>query len=95
MRNITEEESLAILKPIVEREDFIEFSNHMPFKKRFGENTFKFTINILSLDVLISIMEHPQVHNVYFAATAPGPGKSISTISMNYKIYVKYHAIED
>ena len=52
-------------------------------------------INIMSLDLLISIMEHPQVYNVYFTAAAPGPGKGLTGISMNYRVYVKYHKVQD
>lgn len=95
-RAITEEESLSILQPLAEREPFINFGAHMPFPyKNFGENVFRFTINILSLDLLISIMEHDQVENVYFTSVAAGPGQGLDGISMNYKIYVKYHPVSD
>jgi len=95
-RPITEQESLEILQPLAEREVFINFSSHMPYPHRdFGENVFRFTINILSLDLLISIMEHEQVENVYFSGAAPGPGQGVDGISMNYRVYVKYHPIPD
>ena len=96
MRHITTEESLEILKPFIEKESFMKFHGHGPYPHRgLGEGVFKFIINIMSLDLLISIMEHPQVYNVYFTAAAPGPGKGLTGISMNYRVYVKYHQVED
>ena len=95
MRAVTEKESLTILKPLLEKETFVRYSSHMPFPyKDFGENVYRFTINIMSLDLLISIMEHEQVQNVFFTGAAPGPGQGIDGISMNYKVYVKYHPTE-
>ena len=94
-RELTVEESLNILKPIAETEDFINFTGHRKFPyKGFGENVYRFTVNLISLDMLINIMEHDQVMNVYFTPTAAGPGQGIDGISMIYKVYVKYHLIE-
>ena len=95
MRSVTEEESLEILKPILQKESFVNYSTHMPYPHGgFGPDVFRFTINIMSLDLLISIMEHAQVQNVYFTAAAPGPGQGVDGISMNYKVYVKFHPVE-
>ena len=96
MRDITEPESLNLLRPLVEKEEFIKFSSHMPYPHRgMGNSVYRFTINIMSLDLLISIMENEQVQNVYFTAAAPGPGKGMDGISMNYKVYVRYHMIAE
>jgi hypothetical protein len=96
MRYITEEESLNILRPLVENEDFVKFSSHMSYPHRgMGDSVYRFTINIMSLDLLIGIMETEQVQNVYFTAAAPGPGQGMDGISMNYKVYVRYHMIQD
>ena len=96
MRHITEKESLEILEPLIRKEDFIKFHGHGPYPhKGLGEGVYKFILNIMSLDLLISIMEHPKVYNVYFTAAAPGPGQGITPISMNYRVYVKYHPVEE
>ena len=96
MRDITTEESLEILRPLIEKEAFISWHGHGPYPHRgLGEGVYKFIINIMSLDLLISIMEDPQVYNVYFTAAAPGPGKGLTGISMNYRVYVKYHKVQD
>ena len=94
-RELTAEESLSILKPIAETEEFINFTGHRKFPfKGFGDNVYRFTVNLISLDMLINIMEHEQVRNVYFTPTAAGPGQGMDGISMIYKVYVKYHPIE-
>ena len=93
---LTLEKSLAILKPIAETEKFINFSAHKKFPfKGLGDNVYRFTVNIISLDMLINIMEHEQVKNVYFTPAAAGPGQGMDGISMVYRIYVKYHPIEE
>ena len=95
-RPVTSKESLNILKPLAEKEDFINFAGHKKFPHRgLGENVYRFTINIMSLDLLISIMEHEQVHNVYFTPSSPPTGAGMDSISMIYKVYVKYHPVEE
>ena len=56
---------------------------------------YRFTINIMSLDLLISVMEHEQVQNVYFTPSSPATGQGMDSISMIYKVYVKYHPVEE
>jgi hypothetical protein len=95
-REITLEESEEILRPLAEREPFINFSGHKAFPyKNLGPSVYRFVINIMSLDLLISIMEHPQIKNVYFTPSAPGPGQGLDGVSMIYKVYVKYHPVEE
>ena len=95
-REITPEESLNILKPLAEKEEFVSFTGHKKWPhKGLGENVYRFTINIMSLDLLISIMEHDQVQNVYFAPSSPATGQGMDSISMIYKVYVKYHPVQE
>jgi len=86
------EESLEILSSLFDRpsEKFLNFKNHI--KHDLKPNTFRFTLDIMSLEVLISIMELSQVKNVYFNPSVPPPGGSIDSISMRYKVYVEYHS---
>ena len=96
MKHITQEESYQILKPFMEKEKFVRCTNHMPFSGRgFGAGVYRFTVNMMSLDLLISIMEHESVQNVYFTPVAPAPGKGLYGLSMNYKVYVKHKPIEE
>ena len=95
MRHVTEEESLKILKPFMDREKFVRCTNHMPFpSKGFGPGVYRFTVNMMSLDLLIAIMEHDLVDNVFFTLVAPAPGNGVDGLSMNYKVYVKYHKVK-
>ena len=94
-RTITLEESDSILREIVEKEDFINFANHKQWPhKGMGENVYRFDVNMISLDMLINIMEHPQIQNVYFTPAASGPGIAMDGISFTYKVYVKYYPLE-
>ena len=95
-RNLTLLESENILRPLVEKEPFVKFGDHTEYSARdFGENVFRLIVNVISLDTLISIMEHKQVHNVYFTPTAPPPDFSVDGITMAYKLYIKYHQLHD
>ncbi len=81
-RNISEEES-----------KIMDFKNHRPHK--LLKNTFRFTVSLISLDFLISLMEEADVRNVYFNPSAPPPGTGIDGISLRYKVYVQYHEREN
>ena len=95
-RYVSEEESLEILKSIIKNDSLSRFTAHMPFPhKGFGPGVYRFTVKVMSLELLISIMEHDKVENVYFTSVAAAPGKGVDGISMNYKVYVKYHPVEE
>ena len=95
-RELTLGESLATLKRHLERENIIllRFANHRKMD-RLGANIFRFTIQVISLDFVINLMEDESVKNVYFHPSSPPPGSGIDSISMRYKVYVEYHEVED
>ena len=45
---------------------------------------------LISLEFLITLIEHELVKNVYFNPSVPPPGGTIDSISMRFKIYVEY-----
>ena len=86
---LTEKESLEVLKKYINSEnEILNFKNHK--KNDLKENTFRFTVDLISLEFLISIMEDERVKNVYFNPSVPPPGGSIDSISLRYKVYVEY-----
>ena len=87
----TLEESLAILMKYVEKDgnDILNFKNHR--KHRIRPNVYRFTIDLISLEFIISLMEDKEVKNVYWNPSVPPPGGSIDSISLRYKVYVEYH----
>ena len=96
MRAVTEEESKEIISPFAEKEEFVIISDHRSFPyKGLDENFYRFTVNIMSLDLLISLMEHKKVKNVFFTPAAPGPGQGMDGISMNYRVYIQYHPVDN
>jgi hypothetical protein len=92
-RELTPEESLEIIKRHIDREstNLLDFRNHR--KHSMAKNMFRFTIAIISLDFLISLIDDDAVKNVLFNPSVPPPGGSIDSISLRYKIYVQYHDI--
>jgi len=94
-RTLKDGESLAILEEHLENEnnDILGFRNHRGH--RLKNNTFRFTVNLISLDFLIGLMEDEAIKNVYFSPSVPPPGGAVDSISMRYKVYVEYHEIED
>ena len=89
MRDLTEDESLLIIrKHIPEEDEFLGFRNHKIHNVL--SNTYRFTITLISLEFMISLMEEPQVKNVYFNPSAPPPDGSLDGISLRYKVYVEY-----
>ncbi len=88
---ITQKESLEIITSNISEDEMglMDLKNHRVHK--ILKNTFRFTVSIISLDFLISLMEEEEVMNVYFNPSAPPPGTGIDGISLRYKIYVQYH----
>jgi hypothetical protein len=84
-------QSLKVLETYVKREEnsIMNFKNHR--KHDLKKNTFRFTVEIISLEFLISLMEDKDIKNVYFNPSIPPPGGSIDGISMRYKVYVEYY----
>lgn len=87
----TLEESLAILMKYVEKDgnDILNFKNHR--KHNIRTNVYRFTIDLISLEFIISLMEDEEVKNVYWNPSVPPPGGSVDSISLRYKVYVEYH----
>tara|TARA_B100001248_G_C27344190_1_gene437847 strand:+ start:192 stop:476 length:285 start_codon:yes stop_codon:yes gene_type:complete len=90
-QQITQEESLEIITRNISEDEMkiMDLKNHRSHK--LLKNTFRFTVSIISLDFLISLMEEEQVMNVYFNPSAPPPGTGIDGISLRYKVYVQYY----
>lgn len=92
-RELELEESRKILDKYLQRDNnqLLNFKNHR--KHNLNKNTFRFTVDLMSLDFLISLIDDPAVKNVYFNPSVPPPGGSVDSISMRYKVYVQYHEI--
>ena len=88
---VKQEESLEIITRNISEDEMaiMDLKNHRAHK--ILKNTYRFTVSIISLDFLISLMEEEEVMNVYFNPSAPPPGTGIDGISLRYKIYVQYH----
>ena len=86
----TLEESLKVLKKYMELEgnDILNFKNHR--KHPIRPNVYRFTVDLISLEFIISLMEDTQVKNVYWNPSIPPPGGSVDSISLRYKVYVEY-----
>ena len=92
-RELTPDESLEILRKYLERDNnkLLNFKNHR--KHNLDRNIFRFTIDLMSLDFLISLIDDPAVKNVYFNPSHPPPGGSVDSISLRFKVYVQYNEI--
>ncbi len=92
LRELRPKESMTILSNYVKNEnEILGFKNHR--KHDLKPNTFRFTVDLISLEFLISIMEDERVKNVYFNPSVPPPGTSIDGISLRYKVYVEYEMV--
>jgi len=88
-RELTTEESFKILSKYVQDEnEILGFKNHR--KHSLRKNVFRFTLDLISIEFLISLMEDGLVKNVYFNPSHPPPGGSVDSISLRYKVYVEY-----
>ena len=92
LRELRPKESMTILSNYIKNEnEILGFKNHR--NHNLKENTFRFTVDLMSLEFLISIMEDHRVKNVYFNPSVPPPGASLDGISLRYKVYVEYEMV--
>lgn len=93
LRDLTLEESKDIIAKHIEgKEELLQFKNHKKFNKL--NNTFRFTINIISLDFLLGLMKDSAIANVHFNPSIPPPGTGMDGISLRYKVYIEYHKVK-
>lgn len=87
----TPQQSLDIIKKYIEVEgnEILNFKNHR--KHEIRPNVYRFTVDLISLEFIISLMEDEEVKNVYWNPSTPPPGGTIDSISLRYKVYVEYH----
>jgi len=71
--------------------NYKNFRKDTILKLKPPEASFRFTVDLLSLDLLISLMEEPSIKNVLFNPSTPPPGGSTDSISLRYKIYVIFY----
>tara|TARA_B100000073_G_C23627647_1_gene531192 strand:+ start:114 stop:425 length:312 start_codon:yes stop_codon:yes gene_type:complete len=92
LRELRPKESMTILSNYIKDEnEILGFKNHR--KHNLKQNTFRFTIDLMSLEFLISLMEDERVKNVYFNPSVPPPGGTVDSISLRYKVYVEYEMV--
>ena len=92
-RELTIDESLKVLEKYIQNEnEILNFKNHR--KHDIRPNVYRFTVDLISLEFLIQLMEDDAVKNVYFNPSVPPPGGTVDSISLRYKIYVQYHRIK-
>ena len=92
-RELTIDESLKVLEKYIQNEnEILNFKNHR--KHDIRPNVFRFTVDLISLEFLIQLMEDDAVKNVYFNPSVPPPGGTVDSISLRYKIYVQYHRVK-
>ena len=88
-RELTLEESeKMILKHLKKSVEITEIKNHKKFHPL--ENTYRFTMSIVSLKFLNSLLRDRNVEDLLFSPSAPPPGGGFDGTSLRYKIYVVY-----
>ena len=93
LRELQPKESMTILSAYIKDEnEILGFKNHR--KHNLKPNTYRFTIDLMSLEFLISLMEDERIKNVYFNPSIPPPGGTTDSKSLRYKVYVEYEMVK-
>jgi len=90
-RSITSRESKNFLKKFLEQYDYLgpKLDNHK--KSRNTIDTYQFTLDRMSKNLIDSLMKHPKVKDVYYHPVFPPQGYGIS---LRYKIYIFYNKVQ-
>tara|TARA_Y100000114_G_C11691196_1_gene293664 strand:- start:419 stop:754 length:336 start_codon:yes stop_codon:yes gene_type:complete len=99
INKLAEEEKITTLKQseefllsvLEDYKDLVDFKNHKNYKLGNRDNVYRFTIKLLSLDMLVKVGSDKRVKNIFFSAANPPPGGGIDSISMRYKVYIEYY----
>lgn len=93
-RPVSEKESLRLLKTIFKGQDEflgINWGNHR--KADLAEDCYRITMNLLSLNTLIKLMENRKVKKVFFHPSAAPFGSGADGIALRYRLYIQYHKV--
>ena len=93
-RSVTIKESLRTLKSIFGKDQTmlgINWDNHKKLEQK--EDTYRITMNVISLSPIIKLMDHKRVKNVWWHPSAAPPGTAIDAIALRYRLYVQYHKV--
>lgn len=87
------EESLELIESYLGDDlEMVDLQSHNHYKKfPTREKMYRFTIRLLSLDLLARLGNDKRVKNVYFASRHPHPGGGADSISLRHKVIVEYH----
>tara|TARA_Y100000592_G_scaffold101148_1_gene186026 strand:+ start:9965 stop:10285 length:321 start_codon:yes stop_codon:yes gene_type:complete len=92
LQRTTAAQSLKILKEVYKGVDEfygINWENHK--KVSMGDkNCYRVTIEILSIDSILKLMEHDRVKNVFWHPSYSPPGAGVDAIALRYRLYVEY-----
>ena len=86
-----EESSRLICEYLEDYIEIIDFKNHKSFNSLGRQNTYRFTVKMISLDFLSKLAKDKRVKNVFFSPSSPPPGGALDSISMRYKVSIEYH----
>ena len=90
---ITTAQSLKILKEAFRGTDKfhgINWENHRKADLKGLDNCYRITIEILSIDSILKLMEHDRVKNVFWHPSYSPPGAGVDAIALRYRLYVEY-----
>ena len=77
------------------QEKFVDMSGHSkyidPETRKEVPDTYRFTVKLLSLDILIKLSKDKRVKNVFFAARHSHPGGASDSASLRQRIIVQYY----
>jgi len=89
----TEKQSLELIKSYVPPEEqvFMDVISHKKYNKIEGKNnTYQFTVKMMSLGFLVRMGKDSRVKNVYFTSRHSAPGTGVDSISLRHNIIVEY-----
>ena len=88
---VTKEPAINLIKQCIGEDQTFCVSKNFKLSSR-RDSAIQFTINIISLDVLFSIMELDEVKNVYFHPSASPPGAH-TPMASRYRVYVEFYEL--
>lgn len=99
-KEITLNQSLQVIKDCLTTNDeekelkFLGFKNHKKQIGKMSEDFYSFTVKLICIEFLQNIQNHPKVASVFFSAAHAPPGGAVDSISLRYKVYIKYKKVK-
>tara|TARA_B100000700_G_scaffold311168_1_gene392660 strand:- start:202 stop:501 length:300 start_codon:yes stop_codon:yes gene_type:complete len=91
-KRITFDEAKSLVQSILSDRSVFLGINWNNFKKSTSEEgLYQITMEKMSLDALVTMLDDPRIKNVFFHPSVAPPGSGVDGIALRYRVYFEFN----